>query len=54
VHNGTPRARRALREHLTDDIIAAKARDADVERVADVKAICLESNGTFSVLKRRR
>jgi hypothetical protein len=52
-----PRAQRpprALREHLTDDIIAAKARDADVERLADVKAIYLESNGTFSVLKRRR
>jgi uncharacterized membrane protein YcaP (DUF421 family) len=47
--------REALRrEHLTDDIIAAKARDAGVERLADVKAIYLESDGTFSVLKRRR
>ena len=47
--------RQALRqEHLTDEAIQAKMRDAGVERLADVKAMHLETDGSFSVLKRRR
>jgi uncharacterized membrane protein YcaP (DUF421 family) len=29
-------------------------QDAGVERIADVRAIYLEADGSFSVLKRRR
>ena len=54
VRNGRL-VRAAMRsEHLTDKDIEAKMRDAGVERVADVRAIYLESDGSFSVLKRRR
>ena len=47
--------RSAMRsEHLTDDEILAKLRDAGIERVIDARAMYLESDGSFSVLKRRR
>lgn len=47
--------RPALRsEHLTDEEILAKLRDAGIERVADARAMYMESDGSFSVLKRRR
>lgn len=42
------------REHLTDEAIEAKMRDAGVDRVGDVRAMYLEADGSFSVLKRRR
>jgi uncharacterized membrane protein YcaP (DUF421 family) len=54
VRNGRLVREALRREHLTEEMIAAKARDAGVERLRDVKAIYLESDGTFSVLKRRR
>lgn len=54
VRNGRL-VRKALRqEHLTDETVKGKMRDAGVERLVDVKAIYLESDGSFSVLKRRR
>lgn len=47
--------RSAMRsEHLTDAEVMAKLRDAGIERVSDARAMYLESDGSFSVLKRRR
>ena len=46
--------RSAMRsEHLTDAEVMAKLRDAGIERVSDARAMYLESDGSFSVLKRR-
>lgn len=46
--------RAAMRsEHLTNDEVLAKLRDAGIDRVSDARAMYLESDGSFSVLKRR-
>jgi uncharacterized membrane protein YcaP (DUF421 family) len=54
ARNGRLIRKAMRREHLTDGAIEAKMRDAGVERIADVHAIYLEADGSFSVLKRRR
>ena len=54
VRNGRLIRKALRREHLTDEAVQGKMRDAGVERIADVRAMYLESDGSFSVLKRRR
>ena len=54
ARNGRLIRKAMRREHLTDEAVEAKMRDAGVDRIADVRAIFLEADGSFSVLKRRR
>jgi uncharacterized membrane protein YcaP (DUF421 family) len=54
IRNGRKR-RAALRsQHLSDVEILAKLRDGGLERLSDVKAMYLESDGSFSIIKRKR
>lgn len=52
VRNGRLQGRNLRREHLTMDEIEAKLRSEGIDDVAGVKAMYLESDGSFSVLKR--
>jgi len=42
------------RENLTEQEIEAQLRLSDVERLDEVRAMYLESDGSFSVLKKKR
>lgn len=54
VRNGRLNRRAMRQELLTEETLAAKARDSGVDNLGDVRAMYLESDGSFSVLKRRR
>jgi uncharacterized membrane protein YcaP (DUF421 family) len=53
VRNGRLLRRNLRREHLTDAEIGAKLRGEKIEHLHDVRRMYLESDGSFSVLKRR-
>jgi uncharacterized membrane protein YcaP (DUF421 family) len=53
VRNGRLQARNMRREHITEKELRAKPRSSDVERLDEVKAMYLEGDGSFSVLKRK-
>jgi uncharacterized membrane protein YcaP (DUF421 family) len=52
IRNGRLLGRNMRREYITEEEIQAKLRSADVDRIEDVKAMYLESDGSFSVLKK--
>jgi uncharacterized membrane protein YcaP (DUF421 family) len=54
IRHGHLQGRNMRREHLTEQEIRTRLRVAGVENVADVKAMYLESDGSVSVLKRKR
>lgn len=54
VRNGRLQGGNMRREHITEKEIRAKLRSSDVERLDEVKAMYLESDGSFSVLKKKR
>jgi uncharacterized membrane protein YcaP (DUF421 family) len=54
VRHGRMQGRNMRREHLTEQEIQAKLRVAGVEKIADVKAMYLESDGSVSVLKKKK
>jgi uncharacterized membrane protein YcaP (DUF421 family) len=54
IRHGRLQCRNMRREHLTEQEIRTRLRVAGVENVADVKAMYLESDGSVSVLKRKR
>lgn len=54
IHNGRLQARNLRREYITEKEVEAKLRSSGVEQVDEVKAMYLESDGSFSVLKKRR
>lgn len=53
IRNGRLLHRNLRREHLTRAEIEAKLRGEGVEELRDVRRMYLESDGSFSVLKRR-
>jgi uncharacterized membrane protein YcaP (DUF421 family) len=53
IRNGRLQARNMRREYITEKEIEAKLRSSNVQRIDDVKAMYLESDGSFSVLKKR-
>lgn len=53
VRNGRKLRSNMRREHLTDVEIEGKLRAEGVERLYEVKRMYLESDGSFSVLRRR-
>jgi uncharacterized membrane protein YcaP (DUF421 family) len=54
IRNGRLQFRNMRREYVTQEEIHAKLRSEDVERAEDVRAMYLESDGSFSVLKKNR
>jgi uncharacterized membrane protein YcaP (DUF421 family) len=54
VRDGRLLRRNMRREHLTDTEIEAKLRGEGIDDVRKVKRMFLESDGSFSVLKRRQ
>lgn len=54
IRNGRLQAGNMRREHITEKEIRAKLRSSDIERLDEVKAMYLESDGSFSVLKKKR
>jgi uncharacterized membrane protein YcaP (DUF421 family) len=53
VRNGRVLARNLRREHVTRDELLAAMREEGVESYAEIKYLRLESNGSFSVIKRK-
>ena len=51
VEHGRILHRNLRREYITPDELAAKLREAGVERVDQVKRACLESDGQISVIR---
>jgi len=54
IRNGRAIRQNWRREHLTDLEIEAKLRTEGIESITDVRKMYLESDGSFSVLRRRR
>ena len=54
VRNGRLQGNNMRREHITEKEIRAKLRSSDVERLDEVKAMYLEGDGNFSVLKKKK
>jgi uncharacterized membrane protein YcaP (DUF421 family) len=53
VRNGRLVTSNLRREHITRDEVMGALRDKGVEHLADVKVMFLESDGAFSVVRRR-
>lgn len=53
VRNGRMLPSNMRREHITRDEVIAAMRSNGVEHLADVKSLCLESSGDFSLVRRR-
>jgi uncharacterized membrane protein YcaP (DUF421 family) len=53
VRNGRVLGRNLRREHITRDELMSALRSKGLEHLADVKLLCLESDGDFSVVRRR-
>ena len=53
VRNGRVIARNLRREHITRDELMSAMRDKGVEHLSQVKSMLLESDGDFSVIRRR-
>lgn len=54
IRNGRLQRGNMRRENLTEKEIQAQLRLFDVEQVTEVRAMYLESDGSFSVLKKKR
>ncbi len=54
IRNGRLQGSNMRREHITEKELWAKLRAAEVERIDEVKAMYLEGDGTFSVLKKKK
>lgn len=54
IRHGRLQRRNMRRENLTEQEIDAQLRLSDVERIDEVRAMYLESDGSFSVLKKKR
>jgi uncharacterized membrane protein YcaP (DUF421 family) len=54
VRNGRLQGSNMRREHITEKEIRAKLRASEVERLDEVKAMYLEGDGNFSVLKKKK
>lgn len=53
VRNGRFQARNMRREHINEKELWAKLRSSQLERLDQVKAMYLESDGSFSILKKK-
>jgi uncharacterized membrane protein YcaP (DUF421 family) len=53
VRNGRLQASNMRRENITEKELRAKLRGAEVERLDEVRAMYLEGDGSFSVLKKK-
>lgn len=53
VRDGQLQGRNMRREHITEEELRAKLRGSEVEDLEEVKAMYLESDGSFSVLKKK-
>lgn len=53
VRNGRLQGGNMRREHITEKELRAKLRSSNVERLDEVKAMYLEGDGSFSVLKKK-
>lgn len=53
IRDGRLLRKNMRRQHLTDAEIRAKLRGEGIENVADVRRMYLESDGSFSTLRRR-
>jgi uncharacterized membrane protein YcaP (DUF421 family) len=53
VRNGRLQASNMRRENITEKELRAKQRGAEVERLDEVRAMYLEGDGSFSVLKKK-
>lgn len=54
IRNGRALRQNWRREHLTDLEVEGKLRAEGIESISDVRKMYLESDGSFSVLRRRR
>lgn len=54
VRNGRLQGGNMRREHITEKELRAKLRSSEVEKLDEVKAMYLEGDGSFSVLKKKR
>jgi uncharacterized membrane protein YcaP (DUF421 family) len=54
VRNGRLQNRNMRREFITEKEIREKLRSSEVEKLDEVKAMYLEGDGSFSVLKKKR
>lgn len=54
VRNGRLQGSNMRRENITEKEIRAKLRSADVDALDQVRAMYLEGDGSFSVLKKKR
>lgn len=54
VRNGRLQRRNMRRENITEKEIQAKLRLSEVKQLDDVRAMYLESDGSFSVLKKKQ
>lgn len=54
VRNGRLQGGNMRREHITEKELRAKLRSSEIEKLDEVKAMYLESDGSFSVLKKKK
>lgn len=54
VRNGRLQGGNMRREHITEKELRAKLRSSEVEKLDEVKAMYLEGDGSFSVLKKKK
>jgi uncharacterized membrane protein YcaP (DUF421 family) len=54
VRDGQMNRKNMRAEMITSEELMAQLREQGIERVEEVKQACLESNGSLSVIKRRR